>query len=129
MVVAYRSFRVGPVKGLQLAELSDVPNVLVIVGPNGSGKSTLLYKLWRQRASLADPGTRVSYLNPNRPWRRANLTGASLFGMSLRYGQLLEQEILPNFQYGAPIGYSYTGQARSADTADDTQALVQRHNK
>ena len=43
-------------------KLSLVPDVMIVVGPNGAGKSTLLYELWRLRNSIAEPGTRVTYI-------------------------------------------------------------------
>lgn len=122
--MAIRAFNVGPVKGLQHAGLTDVPNLLVIVGPNGSGKSTLLYELWRQRAELAEPRTRVSYLGPNRPWRRTNLNAAVLHSLPLSFRQLTEQESAPVFQFMPPSGYQQSGQPRSADSVDDAQGLV-----
>ena len=122
--MAYKSFRVGPSKGLQDAEMSNVPDVLVIVGPNGAGKSTLLYELWRQRNSLAEPSTRVTYISPNRAWRRTTLTGPSMFGLQMSYRQVLEQESVPGFQFQAPPGYYQSGGARQADSMDEAQSLV-----
>jgi hypothetical protein len=111
-------------KGLYKAEASDLPDLAVIVGPNGSGKSTVLYELWRNRNAWAEPGTRVMYINPNRPWRRSQLSAASLYGLALGYRQLMETETAPGFQYVAPQGYVQTGQPRTPDTTDDAQGLV-----
>jgi hypothetical protein len=85
--MAFKSFRVGPSKGLVLAELEEVPNLLVVVGPNGSGKSTLLYELQRNRGTLAEPRTRVIYLNPYRPWRRTTFGTAFLYNLPYSYRQ------------------------------------------
>ncbi len=59
--MAFHSFRIGPIRGIQLADLSAVPAVLVITGPNGAGKSTLLYELWHQRGVCAEPDTKCIY--------------------------------------------------------------------
>lgn len=124
--MAIRSFSVGPIPGVQSAVAVDLPDLTVIVGPNGSGKSRLLYEVWRQaqRGSLDEPGTRALYMSPNRPWRRTVLPAASLYGMPMGYRQSMEAETPINFQYAAPQGYVFTGQARSPDTTDDSQVLV-----
>lgn len=122
--MAFSRFRVGPTKGLALAELEEVPNLLVVVGPNGSGKSTLLYELQRNRATLAEAGTRVIYLNPYRPWRRTTFGTAFLYNLPYSYRQLLELDNFPGFQNYQPPGFVHSGLARSPDNIDDAQSLV-----
>jgi predicted ATPase len=58
--VAYRSFKVGPLKGLRQAACDPVPNLMVICGPNGVGKSSLLRLLRDQAGAQAEPNTKVS---------------------------------------------------------------------
>jgi len=122
--MAYKHFSVGPIPGLNLAELSDVPDLLVIVGPNGAGKSRLLDNLWTNRIQYSEPGTRVSYVGPNRPWRRMTLSAVSVLGMQHTYSSVIQLDGVPGFQYGQPAGFNYSGLPRRADSADDAQSLV-----
>ncbi len=69
--MAFRSFELRDLRGIQLASATNVPNLAVIAGPNGSGKSTLLYRLYEARAQLAEPGTDVAYVGPHRSWRKS----------------------------------------------------------
>ncbi len=123
----YRSFRVGPEKGLTLAELDHVPPLTIVSGPNGAGKSTLLELLHRHTAD-AEPGTRVMYINPNRPWRRSSINALATLGMANSFQGLLADLNTPQFPYGVPPGlsvFNYSqGTARSRDTVDDVQSLV-----
>ena len=77
--MAIRRFSVGPAKGLKHAAADNLPNLVVIAGPNGAGKSTLLHQLYRRRGEFMEPGTRVIYLGPHRPWRKATLCGAAMY--------------------------------------------------
>ena len=43
--MAYRTFDIGPTRGLSRATAHDLPDLVVIAGPNGAGKSTLLEEL------------------------------------------------------------------------------------
>jgi ABC-type multidrug transport system ATPase subunit len=123
--VAFRSFNVGPAKGLRRAAGDNVPMLMVITGPNGAGKSTLLHQLYTQRIALAEPGTDVIYMGPHRPWRKATLSSGAMFQMPYTYGQYLGMETFPGWQQFAPPGLQYLGhQPRHPDTADETQSLV-----
>lgn len=126
-VPVFTSFSVGPEKGLQLAELTDVPRLLIISGPNGSGKSTMLELLHRQK-QLAEPETRVMYITPNRPWRRSNVNALATLGLASNFRTMIEAANNPSWQYGVPPGMNFMqatqGQARSRDTVDDVQSLV-----
>src|SRR5947209_4845038 len=116
MLLAFKSFSLGPIKGLHRAELAEVPDVLVIVGPNGAGKSTLLHELFRRRAELAEAETQATYINPSRSWRRTTLSAPSMFGLPLGYGQILQQDSPPGFQFMTPQGYYNSGVPRAADS-------------
>lgn len=123
----FTSFTVGPEKGLQLAALTEVPRLLVVSGPNGAGKSTMLELLHRQK-HLAEPGTRVMYITPNRPWRRSSVTALATLGLASNFRSMVEANNNPNWQYGVPPGMQFMqstqGQVRSRDTVDDVLSLV-----
>lgn len=123
----FKSFSVGPEKGLQLAALADVPRLLVVSGPNGAGKSTMLELLHRQK-HLAEPDTRVMYITPNRPWRKSSVTALATLGLTSDFRTMVEGTNNPSWQYGLPHGMQFMqatqGQARSRDTVDDVLSLV-----
>lgn len=122
--MAFKSFAVGPQKSLVRAELSEVPDVMVVVGPNGAGKSTLLYELQRRKDEFAEPGTHVVYLNPNRPWRRTNFGAAFLYNLNQTFRQMTEAAQFPGFTNYQPPGFVHSGLPRSPDNVDDVQSLV-----
>jgi hypothetical protein len=123
--VAFRSFSVGPEKGLRHATYDDLPNLVVIAGPNGAGKSTLLYQLSTRRGEFTEPGTRVIYLGPHRMWRTSTLSLAARPCMECSsHRQSLEMPTFPGFSQIVPPGLQMlqyiAGQARQPDTADES---------
>ncbi len=123
----YLSFSVGPEKGLLLAAIQDVPRILIVSGPNGAGKSTML-ELLHQRREQAEPGTRVMYINPNRPWRKSSVTSMATMQMSKSFRALVEDLNAPQWAQGLPQSMNFMtytqGQVRSRDSVDDVQSLV-----
>lgn len=124
--VAIRSFSVGPLRGLQLAQADDLGNLVVLAGPNGAGKSTLLELLRQQRHNVAEPGTTVMFVGPHRTWRSSALNKVSLFGYPMAsYGALLSSDTLPHFQYVIPNGMQgMQGALRESGSAEDAPAFV-----
>ncbi len=126
--MAIRSFAVGPAKGLKHAAGDNLPNLVVIAGPNGAGKSTLLHQLYLHRNEFIEPGTRVIYLGPHRPWRKSTLSGAAMYSLPYSYRQLSEMDNFPGFQQFVPPGLQFlqttAGQARDPDTADESYGTV-----
>lgn len=121
--MAFRSFSVGPSKGLRKAACESVPDVMVICGPNGVGKSTLL-QLLKRNPGQAEPNTKISYVGPYRTWRRASLYMASLFE-KYSYADYLTMDQLPGWSYGQPPGLHFITQAnRVVDQVDEAQSLV-----
>ncbi len=126
--VAIRSFAVGPAKGLKYAAGEDLPNLVVIAGPNGAGKSTLLHQLYLRKGEFAESGTRVTYLGPHRPWRKATLSGAAMYALPYTYNQISAMDAFPGFTQFVPPGLQWlqnmTGQMRDPDTADESFGTV-----
>jgi len=124
--VAIRHFSVGPLRGLERAQASDLGNLVVLAGPNGAGKSTLLDLLRQQRQTWAEPGTTVMFVGPHRTWRSSALNKVSLFGYSMpSYGALLSSDTLPSFQYFVPTGMQgMQGAFRESGSAEDAPAFV-----
>lgn len=123
--MAFRSFSVGPAKGLRRASWDGLPNLVVICGPNGSGKSTLLHQLWLNRTIQAEPNTEVIFMGPNRPWRKSALTGAAMYTMPQSFRQLLGMAQIPGWQLFAPQGLEYIGgKVREPDSTDEAQGLA-----
>jgi ABC-type lipoprotein export system ATPase subunit len=126
--MAIRSFVVGPAKGLKHAAADDLPNLVVIAGPNGAGKSTLLHQLYVRRNEFIEPGTRVIYLGPHRPWRKSTLGGAAMYALPYTYRQLSEMDSFPGFAQFVPQGLQFlqsmAGQMRDPDTADESYGTV-----
>lgn len=126
VTVAIRHFNVGPLRGLERAQASDLGNLVVLSGPNGAGKSTLLDLLRQQRYTWAEPGTTVMFVGPHRTWRSSALNKVSLFGYPMpSYGALLESDNLPSFQYAIPAGMQgMQGTFRESGSAEDAPAFV-----
>ena len=123
--VAIRSFAVEGKRGLIRASGSQLPDLVVIAGPNGVGKSTLLNELWKEASTFAEPGTKVTYVGPHRPWRKSTLSTASLFQMPYSYQQLLAMPSLPGWDQMAPPGLQFLGgMARDPFSSDEAQSLV-----
>ncbi len=123
--MAFRSFNVGPAKGLRRASWDKLPNLVVVAGPNGAGKSTLLHQLYVHRNQQAEPGTEVIYIGPHRPWRKSTLSAGAMFQMPYSYWQYLGMESFPGWQQYAPQGLQYlAASSRHPDSADETQSLV-----
>lgn len=126
--MAFRNFSIGPAKGLRHAEYTGLPNLVVIAGPNRAGKSTLLHQLHVYRSSQAEPGTRVIYSGPHRPWRKTTLSGAAMYSLPYSYTQLSEMDTFPGFQQYVPPNMQVlqylAGQARQPDTSDESFGFV-----
>ncbi len=124
--MAIRRFDVGSRRGLERAAAVDLGNLVVIAGPNGSGKSSLLDLLRAQRGQLAEPGTEVMFVGPHRTWRASQLNRVSTYSFpSGGFGDLLQSETLPAFQYAVPNNLHVLGsQPRDSSSADDVQAFV-----
>lgn len=124
--MAIREFDVGPLRGLRRAQASNLGNLVVLAGPNGAGKSSLLDLLRQHRHGLAEPGTTVMFVGPHRTWRSSSLTKVSLFGFPMSsYGDLLQSDSLPNFQYAVPVGMQgLQGTPRDSGSADDAPAFI-----
>ena len=123
--MAIRSFSVGPQKGLEHAEATDLPNIVAISGSNGAGKSSLLNLLWTYRSTLAEPDTQVLRVGADRSWRSGALTNVASISAVDDYEKVLSSDILPHFQYGAPGGHNWlSGQMRGGSDTDDSQAFV-----
>lgn len=126
--MAIRRFSIYPEKGLRHAEYENLPNLVVIAGPNGAGKSTLLNQLRTRKGEFAELGTRVSYLGPHRPWRRATLDAAAMYSLPFGYSQFLEMDTFPGFNQFVPQGLQMlqyaSGQLRAPDTSDESYAVV-----
>lgn len=124
--VAIRDFTVGPLRGLQRAQASNLGNLVVLAGPNGAGKSTLLDLLRRDRLACAEPGTTVMFVGPHRTWRSSALNKVSMFGYTMSsYGDLLTSDNLPHFQYAIPTGMQgLQGTLRESGSAEDAPAFV-----
>jgi hypothetical protein len=123
--VAIRQFEVGPLRGLSGASASELPNLVGIAGANGSGKSALIEQLWNQRLQFAEPGTELQYVGPHRTWRSGALSDIVVRGIGFDFGDVLKQDNIPGFQYGAPGGLNFmSGLRRLGSNADDAQALV-----
>lgn len=126
----YLDFRVGPDRGLVLAESDAVPRLMIVSGPNGAGKSTMLELLHRNQ-DQAQPGTHVMYINPNRPWRRSQVTAMATLGMGDQsFRSMIEAPNAPQWQFGIPQGMNflnYSTGVRTRDTIDDVQSLVKVH--
>lgn len=72
-----QNFRVGPERGLRLAEAVRLPNLMVIAGPNGAGKTSLLTAVHRVGSQTypsaveqmtKQPGTNVILIGTHRGW-------------------------------------------------------------
>lgn len=123
--MAIRSFTIENVRGLRSASSQSLPNLVVIAGSNGVGKSTLLDQLFRRRAELAEPGTRVLYIGPNRSQRRAPVTAMALFALQGDLLTSLSKDNQPNFASYIPQDWRWSqGQARGLDAPDESYALV-----
>lgn len=122
--MAIRRFSVGPAKGLKHAAGDNLPNLVVIAGPNGAGKLTLLHQLYLRRNEFIEPGTRMIYLGPHRPWRKSTLGGAAMYSLPYSYRQLSEMDTFPGFTQFIPPGLQHlqntAGQMRDPDTADES---------
>jgi ABC-type multidrug transport system ATPase subunit len=124
--MAIREFKVGPLRGLERAEASNLGNLVVLAGPNGAGKSTLLHLLRQERQQWAEPGTTVMFVGPHRTWRSSSLNKVALYGFPMSsYGELLQSDNLPNFQYAVPQGmHGLQGAYRDTNGAEDAPAFV-----
>jgi len=124
--MAIRSFAARAGKSLSNASYDNLPNLVVIAGPNGAGKSTLLYQLYERRSEVSEPGTRVRYVGPHRPWRKSTLTAAAAYAnRAFSFTEYLEMPQLPGWEQIVPGGLQYVSQGlRLAESADEAQALV-----
>lgn len=124
--MAIRQFDIGPSRGLQRAAADDLPNLVVIAGPNGSGKSTLLHALYKQRHSLDESGSTVSYLGPHRGWRKMQLASSVLSEFQPEYRKYLELEEVPGWQQHQPrgLGRVAVGEARDPGGLDESFSFV-----
>ncbi len=121
--MAIREFNLGPVAGLMAARIDDLPNLAVIAGPNGSGKSTLLYELWRQRGSIPEPSTRVTYLGPHRSWRKSKITGSDLSEFPRTFTQFLQAPATPRWTAHAPMAFQNFQQGVERDPRAQEEAF------
>jgi hypothetical protein len=124
--MAFREFQIGPLRGLRSASARDLPNLVVVAGPNGSGKSTLLHELYRQRASLSEAGTKVSYLGPHRGWRKSQLATSTLSEFQSDFRTYLELDAVPGWRQYQPAGLRFVavGQARDPGDLDESFSFV-----
>ncbi|MFJ1760562.1 AAA family ATPase [Amycolatopsis sp. NPDC088138] len=108
--------------------MNQVPRLLIVSGPNGAGKSTMLYQLHRNK-QLAEPGTRVMYINSSRPWRAGIVNALAPLGLENQtFTNLIEGESIPGWPFGVPPGMTFLqynqGSQRGRDLVDDVQSLV-----
>lgn len=109
--MAYRTFDVGPVRGLAKAAVTDLPNLVVIAGPNGAGKSTLLEELHKHETSMVEPGTNLVWIGPHRGWDQLQIQRSTLWepGQDEPLLQSLTNQLQPGsavqvgFQFGQII--------------------------
>ncbi|WP_420123483.1 AAA family ATPase [Nakamurella sp.] len=104
--MAFRTFDVGPVRGLAKAAAVALPNLVVIAGPNGAGKSTLLEELHRE-ISAPETGTQVLWIGPHRGWDQVPIQRDVLWQHQGPLEPLLEslrQSVQPGMQVGWQLG-------------------------
>lgn len=118
--MSLKSFKVGPVKALGLAECENVPKVMVIAGSNGVGKSTLLDEIRQKRGVVADGGTSFLYQPPHRALRKTTVQRRWLFGSAYRaFADLLSGNEVSGYE-----GLNIPFPARTPDNVDEAGSTI-----
>lgn len=116
--MALHGFRVENQRSIKLAEVAQVPRVMVIAGPNGVGKSTLLYAI-RQGPRQEDPGTVVLYQGPHRVMRSTSVQRRWVGGALKTLSDLLGAGDVSGFE-----GLNFQNSARTPTNVDEAGSTI-----
>jgi ABC-type lipoprotein export system ATPase subunit len=112
------SFKVGPLKSIHLAEVAEVPPVMIIAGPNGVGKSTLLYAI-KSGSGITSAGTKIFYQGPHRAIRRTQVQRRWLGGQVKWLMDLLTGGDVSGYE-----GLSFQNSSRTPENIDEAGSTI-----